>query len=460
MSTLPLDLVLHIVEVGDLDIKDKANLGITTWHAVPYVNYLPALLKFVEVEECCLLSKFKESQTRVDFSKASVLEHLLSNQLYNIGLENIRRINSHKTTPASTESVLFNLSLLESKSYRHFRNRRIFLKKKSELLERRLKSYVVEKYSTLQDETAKRQLYDNYVKRGLQLVLRKMEKRVSPDQSAIVEHFDVLKLYSGKCKAHPYLLFAVATKVVCEGWIKFGLKLPDLIEPPVCSPWSVIYQDTFFDYENSRLMTHKYDVAFNGPNESMSYLVQLFNIFDKVNGLRSTDFATIKSVRGFEDYCTDVNFVSKIKLSSGNINNKIDFNRFLKSLEKEDELLHQVVLEHALGVGAFRSKDELTGIQSCLRGHVIKTRHNKAAVVLSSNEEFCKVLTITGTIETIRSDFVRKWSFDSVSDVSVFIRMVGLNTLFCLGFCRTDVNLAEGHLVFASYRSEGGSAFV
>lgn len=203
----------------------------------------------IKLESIELQPTMEDSQTRLDFLRASVVEHLLSNQLYNIGLENIRRINSQEVSPASAENMLFSLSLLESKSYRDFHFRRRFLRRKLKLLDKHLKAYVVQTYSTLNDNATKLSFFLHYIKQGFLFLLKNLESRVVDEHSMIVENFDILKLYSGKCKAHPYLLFATAIKVVYAGWSNFGLKVPGLVKCPVCSPWCLVYQDVYFSYE-------------------------------------------------------------------------------------------------------------------------------------------------------------------------------------------------------------------
>lgn len=536
MLTLPLDLVLHIVDVGDLNINDVFNLYNVNklfrqkllhpyfwnvlykrvlgtiysqldiendpqdyytacrtiykchlelehsmeqlhelcfsshlestsggplmnlpWTSKQYkrycldTNYLPTLLRMLKLENMDIQIKSKKAQARFDFLKASVLEHLLSNQMYNIGLKNIRRINSQELSPTSVENMLFNLSLLESKSYRHFHHRRRFFKKKLKLLDKYLKAYVVQTYSTLHNDVAKRQFYLQYINQGLHLLLTKMEPRVSRENSAIIENFDVSKLYSGKCKAHPYLLFAVATKIVYEGWTHFGLKAPSSVESPICTPWCVIHQDVYFDYVNLKLTIHKHEFGLHdslNTHQLMTYLFQLFDLFREVNGLKTTDFASTMSIRGFENCCTDVNFITKIKFPHQSWSTKFKFDEFVEHLREEDALLHEVVLEHAIGVPNI--KNNVNNTLLYLRGHVIRKRHNKAAVMLSADEPFCKVLTVSGTIETIRSGFVRMWLFESILEVNAFIHMVGLNSLFSVGFRFVDINLDEGYIVFGS----------
>lgn len=534
MLTLPLDLVLHIVDVGDLDIKDVFNLynvnkllrqkllhpyfwnvlykrlfasifsqleikeepkdyqkacyvvymcqlelehymnhlssenisrheGTTReglaanlpWTSERYqrfsldMNYLPTLLKMAKAQDANLQAELKDSQYCIDFLKASVVEHLVSNQLYHIGLKNIERINSCEITASSAESMLFNMSLLNSTSYRCFHNRRRFLKLKSKILDKHLKSYTVQTYSTLQEDSAKRKLYKSYIKQGLHFLLTQMEFSVCGDTPTI-ENLDVLKLYSHKRKAHPYLLFAVATKVVYDGWIRYGLPVPDLVVLPICTPWCIIHQDTYFDYMNLKLMSHKITRDFTGSNihDLMCSLYQLFGLSYNAPGLKEMDLATIMSIRSFEDFCTDSNFITKMKLIPESGGSKFKFSQFLSHLATEDAILHKVVFERAIGIPPI--KDNIDGKLLLLRGRVIRTRYNKPAVILSVNELFWQVLDMCGTIQIIKGGSVPMWKFQGIQEASTFVSMIGLNMLLSVGFRYANIYLDRGLVIFES----------
>lgn len=412
-------------------------------------NYLPTLLKMIKLESIELQPTMEDSQTRLDFLRASVVEHLLSNQLYNIGLENIRRINSQEVSPASAENMLFSLSLLESKSYRDFHFRRRFLRRKLKLLDKHLKAYVVQTYSTLNDNATKLSFFLHYIKQGFLFLLKNLESRVVDEHSMIVENFDILKLYSGKCKAHPYLLFATAIKVVYAGWSNFGLKVPGLVKCPVCSPWCLVYQDVYFSYEYGTLTSRKLEADLGywlNNHHLISYLFQLFHFYRKVTGRKKTDFAKILYIRSFEDYCTDLNFLTKVDFPHEGLDFDFDFDQFVEHLEKEDALVHKVVFEQAIGVTDIEEVDN--NILLPLRGHVIKTRYNKPVVILNTDGLFYNVLTVSGTFETIKSDCVRIWQFTNIQEVNAFIRMIGLNLLFNVDFQYVDINLEKGRIVF------------
>ena len=534
MLTLPLDLVLHIVDVGDLDIKDVFNLynvnkllrqkllhpyfwnvlykrlfasifsqleieeepkdyqtacyvlymcqlelehymnqlsaeniprheGTTReglaanlpWTSERYqrfsldMNYLPTLLKMAKAEDANLQAELRDSQYRIDFLRASVIEHLVSNQLYHIGLKNIERINSCEITASSAESMLFNMSLLESTSYRRFHNRSRFFKLKSKMLDEHLKSYTVQTYSTLRDDSKKRKLYKNYITEGLRFLLTQMETHVCGG-TPMIENLDVLKLYSHKRKAHPYLLFAVATRIVSEGWNRYGFQVPDLVDLPICTPWCIIHQDTYFDYVNLKLMSHKSTGGFirSNTHDLMSNLFQLFDLSYNARGLKESNSATIMSLLRFEDFCTDSNFITKMKLLPESSGSKFKLSQFLSHLALEDAVLHRVVFEHAMEIPVII--DNIDDKLLPLRGLVIKNRYNKPVVILSVEELFWQVLTVFGKIQIIRADSVSPWKFQGIQEASTFVSMIGLNMLLSVGFRYANISINGGIVVFES----------
>ncbi|CAK9442209.1 uncharacterized protein LODBEIA_P59520 [Lodderomyces beijingensis] len=528
MSILPLDLVLHIVDVGGLDLKDCFALYQTNqlfrqnlshpyfWHVI-YQKQIAPIFDELEIprpvtnyfEEChlhykrkleldqhmqssrkidtskledevrktdlqllamefawdrdtslcymsdptyilALLQKHQAEEQKLwhflengressyDITKVSLLEYLVMNQFYAVGLRHMKNLNND----TSHESILFYFSLLERSNFRLLRYRLKYLTKLKKIIRNRVLPKIAHQAGSVSNVELRRK----YLHASILELMKSLSGEICRGQgSTPIDAYDVLKLYCGMGGSEPVIL-AVIAKVVEEEWhflcqslhlcqnqhpqYKFSVRIvsnlamiddfimlfgPD--EPLVIEHHNnPTLMGAFLNY---RKTVHSWFMPENAP----SRFAQLFS-----QSRQLPDWSTTK--QGFTSY----EFSRRVKLFPDDPNAvAANFIPTLLSVRNNESLTHKIVLN------TFASQEDTPintrGERGYSCGVIVNTRMYPGVIYGEENDgTYFFLLCVDGGDLLWKTSSMSPWRAKDKDEIGSMIRLLGLDGLFMNGF--------------------------
>ncbi|KAI3406490.2 hypothetical protein KGF56_000622 [Candida oxycetoniae] len=397
------------------------------------------LFKFVCVEKI---------STTFNLRKVAVLQYLISNQIYKIGLDHLKRLGDVPMSYTYYESVFFYLSLLEKSSFRNFHRRRKFLQHWGRLLRQNVVPELRKKIYGTQPPCSDYETRRNFFGMSFSFLLNRL-KTFAVSGSGCEEEYDILKFYNGK-KTQDFIVLAVILSICGREWDSLAKELG--IGRNSRNSSTPILVMNIAVTENFVLTIGKEAVSVIDGTYSPDILKVVHEasrlnnlqvmLSTKSVGILNLDIqrlSRLPSIKASQSWYTEVNFTRKVRRypeQSPEFGKKFR-NIFIKVLQVYDSDLHSIVLREVCSEKEqlVVEEEETEGTEGGeLFGTVVNTRTCPGIVTRKIEDDYYMVYNVNGEYEQPARRSLAPWVAKNGQELCSLITLLGLDRLFVLGF--------------------------